>query len=146
MIEIKKYNDVFLTKDEFFSLMQEVNLCFTPPLSDSVDLGAYSEKLYNHASFVVAEDNGEIIGLTAYYRNSKANQLYVPLICVNPSSQSHGIGSQMLHSLEEISIEGFYSIGLEVKKTNNAAYRFYKKYGFIEKEDRGEKILMEKDL
>lgn len=31
MIEIKKYNDVFLTKDEFFSLMQEVNLCFTPP-------------------------------------------------------------------------------------------------------------------
>ena len=142
MIEIKTYDSTFLAKDAFMSLMQKMNLCFTPPLSDSVDLGAYSEKLYNHASFVAAEDDGGIIGLTAYYRNSEANQLYIPLICVDSSSQSRGIGSMMLSRLAELSAEGFCSIALEVKKTNIPAYKFYKKHGFIEKEDRGEKLLM----
>lgn len=116
------------------------------PLSDSVDLGAYSEKLYNHALFVAAEDNGEIIGLTAYYRNSEANQLYIPLICVDSSSRSRGVGSMMLSRLTELSAEGFCSIALEVKKTNILAYQFYKKHGFIEKEDRGEKSLMVKTV
>ena len=111
-----------------------------------MDLGAYSEKLYNHASFVAAEDNGEIIGLTAYYRNSEANQLYIPLICVDSSSRSRGVGSMMLSRLTELSAEGFCSIALEVKKTNIPAYQFYKKHGFIEKEDRGEKLLMEKTI
>lgn len=146
MIEIKTYDSTFFAKDAFMSLMQKVNQCFTPPLSDSVDLGAYSEKLYNHALFVAAEDNGEIIGLTAYYRNSEANQLYIPLICVDSSSRSRGVGSMILSRLTELSAEGFCSIALEVKKTNIPAYQFYKKHGFIEKEDRGEKLLMEKTI
>lgn len=146
MIEIKTYDSTFLAKDAFMSWMQKVNLCFSPPLSDSVDLGAYSEKLYNHASFVAAEDNGVIIGLTAYYRNNEANQLYIPLICVDSSSQSRGIGSMMLSRLAELSAEGFSSIALEVRKTNIQAYQFYKKHGFIEKEDRCEKCLMVKTV
>lgn len=147
MIEIKTYDNTFFAKDAFMSLMQKADLCFTPPpLSESVDLGAYSEKLYNHALFVAAEDDGEIIGLTAYYRNSEANQLYIPLICVDSSSRSRGVGSMMLSRLTELSAEGFCSIALEVKKTNIPAYQFYKKHGFIEKEDRGEKLLMEKTI
>lgn len=142
MIEIKTYNSAFLIKDAFMSLMQKVNTYFTPPLTNSVDLGAYSEKLYNYASFVTAEENDEIIGLTAYYRNKEASQLYIPLICVYPSSQSRGIGGKMLKQLTELSVEGYHSIALEVRKTNISAYQFYKKHGFIEKEDRGEKFLM----
>ena len=103
-------------------------------------------ELYNYASFVAAEDNGEIIGLTAYYRNSEASQLYIPLICVDSSSRSRGVGSMMLSWLTELSAEGFSSIALEVKKTNIPAYQFYKKHGFIEKEDRGEKSLMVKTV
>lgn len=146
MIEIKTYDSSFFAKDVFMSLMQKVNLYFTPPLSDSVDLGAYSEKLYKHASFVAAEDDGKIIGITAYYRNSEANQLYIPLICVDPYFQSCGVGSMMLSRLTELSTEVFCSIALEVKKTNKLAYHFYKKHGFIEKEDRGEKSLMVKTI
>lgn len=142
MIEIKTYNGAFLIKDAFMSLMQKVSACFTPPLSNSVDLGAYSEKLYNYASFVTAEENGEIIALTAFYRNNEACQLYIPLICVDPSSQSRGIGGKMLKQLTELSAEGYHCIALEVRKTNISAYQFYSKHGFIEKEDRGEKFLM----
>ena len=146
MIEIKTYDSTFLSKDAFMSLMQKVNLCFTPSLSDSIDLGAYSEKLYNHASFVTAENNGEIIGLTAYYRNIEACQLYIPLICVDSFLRGCGVGSMMLSRLKELSADGFSSIALEVKKSNISAYQFYKKHGIIEKEDRGEKLLMEKTI
>ena len=52
----------------------------------------------------------------------------------------------MLSRLKELSSDGFSSIALEVKKTNISAYQFYKKHGFIEKEDRGEKLLMEKTI
>lgn len=142
MIEIKTYNSAFLIEEAFISLMQKVSAYFYPPLSNSVDLGAYSEKLYNYASFVTAEENGDIIGLTAYYRNNEACQLYIPLICVDPSSQSRGIGGKMLKQLTELSAEGYHSIALEVRKTNVSAYQFYKKHEFIEKEDRGEKFLM----
>lgn len=31
MIEIKTYDSTFFAKDAFKSLMQKVNLCFTPP-------------------------------------------------------------------------------------------------------------------
>ena len=47
MIEIKTFDSTFLAKDAFISLMQKVNTYFTPPLSASVDLVAYSGKLYN---------------------------------------------------------------------------------------------------
>lgn len=117
-----------------------------PPISTYVDLELYSDKLCKYASFVVVEDNGEVIGFTAYYQNTVVKQLYIPLICVNPKYQSQGIGGKMLQSLEIMLTEGFDSIGLEVKKTNNVAYKFYTKHGFIEKEDRGEKYLMEKSI
>lgn len=48
----------------------------------------------------------------------------------------------MLAMLCNLSVEEFTSIGLEVVKANVGAYKFYKKQGFIEQEDRGEKFLM----
>lgn len=146
MIEIKTFDSTFLSNDAFMSLMQKVNTYFTPPLSASVDLVAYSRKLYNHASFLVALENGEIIGLTAYYMNNEAKQLYIPLICVDPSSQSRGIGGKMLKYLTDLSAKGYRSLALEVRKSNMPAYQFYKKHDFLEKEDRGEKILMVKTI
>ena len=146
MIEIRTYRNAFLSKDKFKSLMQKVDKHFTPPVSEEIDLAVYSEKLYAHASFVVAEENKEVIGFTAFYLNIEAKQLYIPLICVDPNCQNHGIGGKMLETLAQMAADGFHSIGLEVKKTNDVAYRFYKKHGFVEQEDRGKKFLMLKRL
>ena len=52
----------------------------------------------------------------------------------------------MLEVLESLKCEGFETIALEVVKTNQTAYHFYKKQGFIEQEDRGKKFLMRKTL
>ena len=119
-----------------------MTLILPPPLSQNVDIQAYSERLRTHASFIVAEQNSEIIGLTAFYKNIEAGQLYIPLICVDSCFQGHGIGGKMLSTLQRIGEGKYHTIALEVRKSNNAAYRFYNKHGFKEKEDRGEKLLM----
>lgn len=78
----------------------------------------------------------------AFYKNQEAKQLYVSIICVEKSFQRMGLGKQMVESLCKLKAGGFDTIGLEVVKTNIPAYNFYKKYGFREQEDRGEKFLM----
>ena len=146
MMKINMYDDPFLPRDEFMSLMERIDGIFTPPISEGIDIQVYGSKLYTHASFIVAEDKGEVFGFTAYYKNKEAKQLYVPLICVDKVCQGHGIGSKMLSCLISQRSEGFLSIALEVKKSNEVAYRFYKKHGFNKQEDRGEKFLMIKHI
>lgn len=102
--------------------------------------------MYAYASFVVCRDGKDVKGFTAYYKNVDAKQLYVTLICVDKQLQGQGLGSKMLEILESLKDEGFEAIALEVVKTNQTAYHFYKKQGFIEQEDRGKKFLMRKTL
>ena len=97
-------------------------------------------------TLVVCRDGKDVKGFTAYYKNVDAKQLYVTLICVDKQLQGQGLGSKMLEILESLKDEGFEAIALEVVKTNQTAYQFYKKHGFIELEDRGEKFLMRKTL
>lgn len=102
--------------------------------------------MYAYASFVVCRDGKDVKGFAAFYKNVDANQLYVTLICVDKQLHGQGIGSQMLETLESLKSEGFETVALEVLKTNQTAYHFYKKQGFIEQEDRGKKFLMRKTL
>lgn len=145
-MKIQIYNNSSLAKEKIFLLLEKADTLFTPPLSAAVDLAAYSEKLYAHANFVACSEEGEIKAFTAFYKNTCARQLYVTLICVDKQLQGQGIGSKMLEALESLKGEGFDSIALEVVKTNQTAYQFYKKHGFVEQEDRGEKFLMLKAL
>lgn len=95
---------------------------------------------------MVCSCGNDIKGFTAFYKNVDAKQLYVTLICVNKQLQGQGLGSKMLEVLDLLKGEGFETIALEVVKTNKTAYQFYKKHGFIELEDRGEKFLMRKNI
>lgn len=145
-MDVRILNSSFWSKEVFLLLMKKADKLFTPPISEGIDLKAYSEKLYAYASFVVCRDGKDVKGFTAYYKNVDAKQLYVTLICVDKQLQGQGLGSKMLEILESLKDEGFEAIALEVVKTNQTAYQFYKKHGFIELEDRGEKFLMRKTL
>lgn len=144
-MDVRMLNSSFWSKESFLLLMKKADKLFTP-ISVRIDLKAYSEKLYAYASFVVCCEGKDVKGFTAYYKNVDAKQLYVTLICVDKQLQGQGLGSKMLEILESLKDEGFEAIALEVVKTNQTAYHFYKKHGFIELEDRGEKFLMRKTL
>lgn len=145
-MDVRILNSSFWSKEGFLLLMKKADKLFTPPISEGIDLKAYSEKLYAYASFVVCRDGKDVKGFAAFYKNVDANQLYVTLICVDKQLHGQGIGSQMLETLESLKSEGFETVALEVLKTNQTAYHFYKKQGFIEQEDRGKKFLMRKTL
>ena len=145
-MDVRILNSSFWSKESFLLLMKKADKLFTPPISEGIDLKAYSEKLYAYASFVVCRDGKDVKGFAAFYKNVGAKQLYITLICVDKQLQGQGIGGQMLETLELLRSEGFETIALEVVKTNQTAYHFYKKHGFIEQEDRGEKFLMRKTL
>lgn len=145
-MDVRILNSSFWSKEGFLLLMKKADKLFTPPISEGIDLKAYSEKLYAYASFVVCRDGKDVKGFAAFYKNVDANQLYVTLICVDKQLQGQGLGSKMLEILESLKDEGFEAIALEVVKTNQTAYTFYKKNGFVEQEDRGLKFLMQKEL
>ena len=145
-MDIRLLNSSLWSKESFLLLMKKADKLFTPPISVGIDLKAYSEKLYAHASFVVCSEGKDVKGFTAFYKNVDAKQLYVTLICVDKQFQGQGLGSKMFEVLESLKSEGFDTIALEVVKTNRIAYHFYKKHGFVELEDRGEKFLMRKTL
>lgn len=145
-MEIRIYDSFPQPEDKFSRLMDNASKLFAPPISEVVDIESYSHKLYTLASFVLCIEADEIKAFMAFYKNKKAGQLYVSLICVAADFQRQGLGRQMLDVLASLKSRSFSSIGLEVVKTNEKAYTFYKKYGFIEQEDRGEKRLMIKTI
>lgn len=107
----------------------------------------FAEKLSDKANFAVCTCDDEMAGFTAYYLNCSARQVYITLICVDSMFQSHGIGGKMIDWLSSLAKkEGYTSIALEVNKVNGKAHRFYVKHGFVEQEDRCEKLLMKKTL
>lgn len=94
-------------------------------------------------------EEDELLGFTAYYLNTVKHQIYITLICVDSSYQAHGIGSKMLGhiAVKAQTVDYSYStIALEVNKQNGKAHRFYQRQGFVEQENRGEKMLMVKAI
>mgnify|MGYP002515852796 CR=1 FL=1 len=132
-----------------YETLKKMSSLFTPPLSESLDIEAYARKLSDKAEFVVCMEEDELLGFTAYYLNTVKHQIYITLICVDSSYQAHGIGSKMLGhiAVKAQTVDYSYStIALEVNKQNGKAHRFYQRQGFVEQENRGEKMLMVKAI
>ncbi len=132
-----------------FQYVFESLMPLSPPLSETFDKEKVAKKLSDRAEFVVCMDGDDLLGFTAYYLNSAAHQIYVTLICVDSRYQAHGIGGRMLEHIAaraKAMDESYSTIALEANKQNGKAYRFYKKQEFIEQEDRGERLLMVKEL
>ena len=126
------------------SLLGDFDTMFSPSLSSHIDLFAFAKKLAKNASFILCKKNEKLVGYIAFYENKDTKISYIPSICVKDSCRSSGIASQMMDYLISQSHPDINTIALEVRKNNNSAIRFYQKQGFVTKDDRGEKVLMNK--
>ena len=135
-----------MCREEIIACLQKFDTCFDPPFSSSVDLTAYADKLFDNASFIIAQMNESIVGMIAYYKNEEKRLLYVPYFVVDNNFQGCSLGARLLKEMEANNIGESYAISLEVLKSNRKAYSFYKRNGFMESEDRGVKFLMIKEL
>lgn len=138
---IKKLSHV-----DVLRLLQDCENSFTPPLSKNIPytIDEYAKKLSTNATFVVCEDEGVIIGFTAFYTNKEGGFFYIPQIWVSDNYQRKGIGACMMEQLIIKTPNCVKSIRLEVRKNNEKAVSFYEKSGFKLIEDIGNKVLLEK--
>lgn len=133
-----------LNQDQILTCLKKFDSCFDPPFSNFVDLNEYSVKLFKNANFVIAKRGDEIIGMTAYYKNTEINEIYIPYIVVENRFQGYSLGKIMVSYLIDEFQNGYQAISLEVLKNNIRALGLYHKVGFVKVEDRGTKFLMKK--
>lgn len=102
------------------------NALFSIPWSET---GFFSFLLRQDALFLVAEENGEILGFCGILIALDEGDLVK--IGVVQERQSQGIGRKLLEALARKSGEkGVASIYLEVRAGNQAAIHLYKSLGF----------------
>ena len=80
--------------------------------------------------FLVAENAGAVVGFLAAVV-SAPQQARILMLAVYGPWRRRGIGSALMGAfLKECAMRGLSAIELEVRKSNDAAIRFYTRYGF----------------
>lgn len=131
-----------------YKLLLEAENSFNPPLSINIPytVEEYAQKLSENAHFILCKENDVIVGFTAYYVNFEGRFVYIPQIWVSDLFQRKGIGTSMVDEIIKKVPTEIEFIRLEVRKSNQKAYSFYKKnlYQLIKTENG--KCLMEKRI
>ncbi len=133
--------------EETLKLLDEFDMEFDPHLSSYVDIKEYAEKLSRYANFLIAEEQGRVMGHLAFYKNQNAMELYVTSLCVFNVYRGKGVGKQLLNYLCNIGFsEGYTNISLEMRKDNKNTLGFYKKMQFEISQTKCETILMNRRI
>ena len=95
--------------------------------ADSLPMSLIENDLSNNpnAYYFVAVENEEIIGYIGSWIYDNTEILN---FCVDERFRNNGIGKQLFHELNKVSIG---VITLEVRETNLGAMRFYERQGFV---------------
>lgn len=121
---------------------------FVPPKWTESRLKLYADKLANNARWITLADDvtSQKMGCCAYYLNEENQFAYISIIAIAKAFRGRGYGKQIIQRLVESVSGRYHYILLEVSKSNNRGLGLYRQYGFEIKEDRGEKLLMQKEL
>jgi ribosomal protein S18 acetylase RimI-like enzyme len=120
---------------------------FIPPLSERVDLIAYSRKVRDHALTIEAWDGKTLVGLVAGYLNTAERSSYVTNVSVLPSFAGKGIATKLLDTfIEHAKTASIETMALEVSKANPTAMHLFSKFETHAVEDRGDYLLMRAPL
>lgn len=133
-------------------IREHLNVCsnlFQKPLSKSVNINDYSQKINKKAYTIEAWDlNNNLVGLVAIYLNDLENlSSFITNVSVDESFQRKGISIKLLSNTILVATEkGFKTINLSVNKDNTRAIKLYEKFDFKEFHSEKSNILMIKYL
>lgn len=105
---------------------------FLPPLSSRVELFGYASKLQIAARRFEAWDSAQVVGLVAAYFDGPVERTaFITSVSVLPTYKGRGIAAQLIEKcLQQVRIQEFNTVKLEVNSQSQAAVGLYKKYGF----------------
>ena len=112
--------------DDLEQVMPIENANFSRPWTET---GYFTYLLRNDAMFLVAEEEGKILGYCGVLLMLDEGD--ITNVSVKKEEQNKGIGSKLLEALiEKTSKEGVSVLHLEVRPSNEAAVALYEKFGF----------------
>lgn len=141
MDNIIKYEPGEADAQAFYEFLKDVDDYFQPPISTKIDLLTYANKLASKATNFVAEDNGQIVGLSSTYINKYPEMSFGTYVCVKKEYQKDGmIGTELMMSgIREAKAKGSKGIWCMIRKTDVPLWKFYKRLGYsIVKEEQVE--------
>jgi ribosomal protein S18 acetylase RimI-like enzyme len=136
------------TSDEIYLHLKCCNNNFIPHLEETVNIKAYSKKIYEKAVTFEAWGNNLLLALVAAYLNDKNKQTgYITNVSILKEYMGIGITSRLMRSVIDYSRQQcFKEIKLEVNRNNCAAINLYKKFGFNIVEGKDNNLIMVFDL
>lgn len=129
-----------LTQDEVRTLLFSLDAAFVERLAETVDIEDYCCKLSDNALFEIAENDGGIAGVVAFYETPSA--IYITYVCVNVAQRQKGVAYQLMDSICRYVDCQQKSVSLEVRVSNERAIKIYEKAGFVVKSMNREKFFM----
>ncbi len=124
-MKIRKAEPADLTR-----IVEIEGLCFPQETAFPPSMFAY---LIRYSEALVACDKGEVVGFIMGYINGNVGMVYT--LDVHPLYRKKGIGSRLLHALEDIIyFQGAKTIRLEAALEKPETMRLYKQAGYKEQE------------
>lgn len=115
-----------MTDSDVSEIAELEKKCFSIPWSEK----SFKEEMQNKlAVYFVAKENGHCIGYAGFW--SVSGEGDITNVAVLPEYRKQGIGSMLISEMIKTAVlKKLYLLTLEVRKSNIAAQRLYKKYGF----------------
>lgn len=140
------YQFNFASTDKILKHLEECDQLFIPPLSETINLNAYSKKIKTYADTFEAWANNRLIGFIAvYYNDTQPKTAYITNVSVLSDFLGMKIADNLLKKVEtKINELDVSAIELEVDKNNINAINLYSKYNFEKSHLSGNKYKMKK--
>jgi carbamoyl-phosphate synthase large subunit len=138
-ISIRKMENTKLEIEKLSSFLHLLDRAFFVPLSETVNIDSYSTKVLSQGVVLIAEFEGQLIGALLGYVNDQTSCMgYISTFGVLEKFRSHGIGKRILAVMQETCIENAMKyMCVYTHKANKAGIKFYKRNGFVERDDPG---------
>ena len=95
----------------------------------------------------VAEREKEVVAFLSVEMYREDGYIYLDDFSVAAAYRNKGIGTKLIGMAEDYAEStGIPAIVLHVEKTNEGAHQLYRKLGYLDHEDQGNRILMVKEL
>ena len=109
----------------------------------------YLDKFFSEGGdlIYVAERENEVVAFLSVEVYREDGYIYLDDFSVTAEYRDKGIGTKLVSMAEDYSGSiGVSAIVLHVEKTNEGAHQLYRKLGYSDHEDQGNRILMVKEL
>jgi len=143
-----RYTVATASIEQIHSHLKQCDEHFTPRLSSRVDLFEYSQKIFHGSVSFEAWEDSALVGMISAYLNDANNRTgFITNVSVLKEYSMKGIASSLLAMcLQRARHLGFARMKLRVARENRAATKLYSQAGFKVTEERGEDLVMEREI